>query len=123
MSSWLVILVIILLSALLGDQVVLNFVSWPERLGLNLIFATATAGEVGIGWLAFLLAEFGLLLLAANLTARELVKINDDLPLRSVLIFNDQALLGRGDFWGTSFKFLFGYDVFTLYDLDALDDG
>ncbi len=123
MSSWLVILIIILASALLGGQVVLNFVSWPERRGLNLIFAAATAGEAGIGWLAFLLAEFGLFLLAVNLTARELAEINDDLPLGSVLIFNDQAPLGSGDFWGTSLKSLFGYDVFTLYDLDALDDG
>jgi hypothetical protein len=39
-----------------------------------------------------------------------------------VLIFNDQSAVGLGDKWGTPLKFIFGHDVFTLRDLDGLDD-
>ena len=52
----------------------------------------------------------------------QLAEINDVLPPGSVLIFNDQAPVGRGDFWGTPLKFIFGHDVLTLRDLAALDD-
>ena len=59
MSSWLVILVIIVASAVFGGLIVLRFVPWQMRLSLNLIFAALTVGVVGTGWLALLLAEFG----------------------------------------------------------------
>ena len=52
----------------------------------------------------------------------QLVEINDNLPPESVLIFNDQSPVGLGDFWGTPLKFIFGHDVFTLRDLNGLDD-
>jgi hypothetical protein len=52
----------------------------------------------------------------------QLVDINHDLSPNSVLIFNDQSPVGLGDFWGTPLKFIFGHDVFTLRDLDGLDD-
>ena len=123
MSSWLVFLIIIPVSVLLGGLVVLKFVPYQQRLSLSLVFATVTAGVVRIGWLAHLLAEFGLLSLAFYMTARELAENNDNLPTGSVLIFNDQAPVGRGNFLGTSSKFIFGHDVFTLCDLEALDDG
>jgi hypothetical protein len=38
----------------------------------------------------------------------------------AVLIFNDPAPIGQGDIIGTPLKFLFGLDVFTLRDPDAL---
>jgi hypothetical protein len=53
----------------------------------------------------------------------QLADIDHDLPPDSVLIFNDQSPVGLGDFWGTPLKFIFGHDVFTLRDLDGLDDG
>ena len=36
------------------------------------------------------------------------------LPPGAVLLFNDQAPVGAGDFWGTPLRFVYGYDVFAL---------
>ncbi len=52
----------------------------------------------------------------------QLAEINHNLPPDSVLIFNDQSPVGLGDFWGTPLKYIFGHDVFTLRNLDGLDD-
>ncbi|MFQ5399201.1 MAG: hypothetical protein ACE5E7_06340 [Anaerolineae bacterium] len=42
--------------------------------------------------------------------------LNTLLEQESVLIFQDPAPVGMGDFWGTPLKFLYGHDVFTLRD-------
>lgn len=44
----------------------------------------------------------------------QLAALEAELPPDSVLLFNDQAPVGRGDFWGTPLKFIYGHDVFTL---------
>ncbi len=52
----------------------------------------------------------------------QLAAIDDLLQADSVLIFNDQSPVGLGDIWGTPLKYIFGHDVFTLRDLDLLND-
>jgi hypothetical protein len=52
----------------------------------------------------------------------QLVAFNETLTPRSVLLFNDSAPIGQGDFFGTPLKFLFGHDVFTVRDLSAVAD-
>jgi hypothetical protein len=50
----------------------------------------------------------------------QLSAINEDFPPKSVLLFNDQSPVGLGDFWGTPLKYIFGHDVFTIRDIDLL---
>lgn len=50
----------------------------------------------------------------------ELAKINEDFPSESILLFNDQSPVGLGDFWGTPLKYIFGHDVFSIRDVDLL---
>jgi len=84
--------------------------------GLGLILA--------IGWL------FGLAWSARGFISQvdhegvvdQLAAINDELMPGSVLIFYDQSVVGLGDFWGTPLKFIFGHDVFTLRDPNAVED-
>ncbi len=56
-----------------------------------------------------------------GLTA-QLVAFNDRLQPDSVLLFNDPAPIGQGDFFGTPLKFIFGHDVFTVRDLSAVNE-
>ena len=51
----------------------------------------------------------------------ELERLNAALPPHSVLVFNDPAAVGAGDVLGTPMQFLYGHDVFTLRDPEALD--
>jgi hypothetical protein len=92
--------------------------SWQRMGYLALGFLLAIAWLLGLGWSArgFIsqVDHKGVVL--------QLADINHDLPPGSVLIFNDQSPVGLGDFWGTPLKFIFGHDVFTLRDLDRLDD-
>jgi hypothetical protein len=48
-------------------------------------------------------------------------RLNAALEPRSVLIFNDPAPVGMGDFLGTPLRFLYGHDVLVLRDPNALD--
>jgi hypothetical protein len=36
------------------------------------------------------------------------------LPPGAIVLFNDQAIVGQGDVWGTPLKFIYGFDVFPL---------
>ena len=51
----------------------------------------------------------------------QLDRFNAALPPHSVLIFGDSAPVGVGDLLGTPLRFLYGHDVFTLRNADALD--
>lgn len=50
----------------------------------------------------------------------QVARLNTVLEPHSVLIFNDSAPVGLGDFMGTPLRFLYGHDVFTLRDPEAL---
>ncbi len=54
--------------------------------------------------------------------ARQLDAFNETLTLDSVLLFNDQAAVGLGDFWGTPLKYIYGHAVFALRAPDLLED-
>ena len=51
---------------------------------------------------------------------QQLALIESDLPPDSILLFNDQAPVGRGDFWGTPLTYVFGHNAFTIRDLASL---
>ena len=51
----------------------------------------------------------------------QLEAMDEQLAANSILIFNDQSILPDGDFIGTPLRFLFGHDVFSIRDQDALD--
>jgi hypothetical protein len=51
----------------------------------------------------------------------QLDQLDAALSPHSVLIFNDPAPVGVGDFVGTPLRFLYGHDVLTLRDAQALD--
>lgn len=53
---------------------------------------------------------------------RQLALIEREIPPNSVLLFNDQAPVGQGDFWGTPLKYIFGHDAFAIRDLEKLRD-
>jgi 4-amino-4-deoxy-L-arabinose transferase-like glycosyltransferase len=90
-----------------------------QRMGyLILGFLLAIAWLLGLGWSA----RGFISQVDYKGVVAQLADINDDLPPNSVLIFNDQSPVGLGDFWGTPLKFIFGHDVFTLRDLNSLDD-
>jgi hypothetical protein len=52
----------------------------------------------------------------------QLAEINDSLPEESILLFNDQAPVGLGDFWGTPLKYIFGHDAYTIRNSRLLED-
>lgn len=84
--------------------------------------ATIIAVLVGIVWLVSLSwSARGFIRQVDNQgVLKQLAQINDDLPPHSVLLFNDQSPVGPGDFWGTPLKYIFGHDVFTIRDIDLL---
>ncbi len=51
----------------------------------------------------------------------QLDQLNAGIKPNSVLIFNDPAPVGAGDFLGTPLHFLYGHDVFTLRNAGELD--
>jgi hypothetical protein len=53
---------------------------------------------------------------------QEVDALNSRLAPASVLIFNDGAPIGEGDFIGTPLYFMYGHTVFKLHDAGALDD-
>jgi hypothetical protein len=46
----------------------------------------------------------------------QLAALDATLEPGSVLLFNDQAVIGQGDYFGTPLQFVFGHDVFSLRD-------
>jgi len=52
----------------------------------------------------------------------QLEELNNQLGRNSVLVVNDQAPVGMGDLVGTPLHFLYGHDVFTLREPQALDE-
>ncbi len=60
MANYLVILYILLCAFSLGSLVLLQFLTFPVRLRLNLIFASISLGIGVSGWIALVLAEAGL---------------------------------------------------------------
>jgi hypothetical protein len=92
--------------------------SWLRWAYSGLALLLAVAWLLGLGWSARgFIGQVDHKGVVAQLAA-----FNEYLPPGSVLLFSDQAPVGRGDFWGTPLKYIFGHDVFTLRDLDALDD-
>lgn len=83
-------------------------IPWP--IGPVLMTGLAVAWLAGLGWSAR-----GLVSQVDN---RGLVEQVDalaaDIPSNAVLLFNDQAVVGQGDIWGTPLKFIYGRDAFAL---------
>lgn len=92
--------------------------SWQKvgLLGLSLLLAFSWL--IGLGWSA----RGFISQVDHKGIVEQVAAINDELTPGSVLIFNDQSVVGLGDFWGTPLRFIFGHDVFTLRDLDALEE-
>lgn len=86
---------------------------WQAAAGL---LAVAWLG--GLGWSA---RGFISQVDYAGLTI-QLQTLSERFEPGSVLLFNDPAPIGQGDFFGTPLKFLFGHDVFTVRDLTAVSD-
>lgn len=82
----------------------------PYPAGAILAAAVAVVWLAGVGWAArgFVgqVDQAGLVAQVDGLAA--------GLPPGAVLLFNDQAPVGAGDFWGTPLRFVYGYDVFAL---------
>lgn len=86
---------------------------WQAAAGL-----LAVAWLVGLGWSA---RGFVSQVDYAGLTG-QLQELSERFEPGSVLLFNDPAPIGQGDFFGTPLKFLFGHDVYTVRDLSAVAD-
>ncbi|MEZ4517900.1 MAG: hypothetical protein R3C44_14145 [Chloroflexota bacterium] len=52
----------------------------------------------------------------------QLQAFDEKLEPGSVLLFNDPAPIGQGDFFGTPLKFIFGHDIYTVRDLAAINE-
>ena len=81
------------------------------------------SGGLALAWLvALLLSARGFVSQVDNRgIIAQMDALNAQLRPHSVLIFGDPAPVGSGDFIGTPLHFLYGQDVFTLRDLQALD--
>ncbi len=51
----------------------------------------------------------------------QIARVDASLPAASVLVFNDTAPVGVGDFLGTPLRFLFGHEVLIVRDAAQLD--
>jgi 4-amino-4-deoxy-L-arabinose transferase-like glycosyltransferase len=94
-------------------------ISWQGVGFLAVGFLLSVAWLVGLGWSA---RGFISQIDHKNVVA-QLDELNQELEPGSVLLFNDQSPVGLGDFWGTPLKFIYGHDVFTLRELESVDDG
>ncbi len=90
----------------------------PRRRYAGLVIAAL----LGLLWLAGMSwSARGLISQVDNQdVVEQLALIERDMPSNSVLLFNDQAPVGQGDFWGTPLKFIFGHDAFAIRDLEML---
>lgn len=109
-------------SYLLGDlfrrvRSLQNGFSWPAAVFLTAGLLLSAAWLFGLGWSA----RGFLSQVDHHGVVNQLAALNQELPSNAVLLFNDQSPVGRGDFWGTPLKFIYGHDVFTLRDLQDLD--
>lgn len=90
--------------------------AWRKLPGLLLAGLLAAAWLGGLGWLARGFVSQvdypGLIV--------QMEEFSQQFAPGSVLIFNDSAPIGQGDIIGTPLKFLFGLEVYTLRDPDAL---
>ena len=95
---------------------------WPERVD-GRSAGTLIAVLIGVFWLALLgWSARGFISQFDNLgIVQQFALINEDFPLNSLLLFNDQSPVGLGDFWGTPLKYIFGHDAFTIRDGNMLD--
>lgn len=90
---------------------------WRKPISLILAGSLALAWLGGLGWLARgFVTQVDYPGLIDQMTA-----FSQQFAPDAVLIFNDPAPIGQGDFIGTPLKFLYGLDVFTLRDPAALD--
>jgi 4-amino-4-deoxy-L-arabinose transferase-like glycosyltransferase len=78
---------------------------------------------LAIGWLFSLgLAARGFVRQVDHLgIVTQLESIDNLLEPASILIFNEQAAITKGDSLGTPLRFLFGHDVYSVRDLETLD--
>lgn len=90
--------------------------AWRKSIGLLLVGLLAAAWLGGLGWLA---RGFVSQVDYPGLIA-QMDDFSQEFAPGSILIFNDPAPIGQGDIIGTPLKFLYGLDVFTLREPDAL---
>ena len=91
--------------------------AWRKPLSLALAGLLAVAWLGSLGWLAR-----GLVMQVDHTgLIDQMTTFNRQFEPGAVLIFNDPAPVGQGDFIGTPLAFLFGLNVFTLRDPAALD--
>ncbi len=72
---------------------------------------------VGLGWSArgfISQVDYGGLL-------DQLSAFEAQLPPESILLFDDQAPVGQGDFWGTPLTYIFGHQAYTIRDAAILE--
>ncbi len=102
-----------LVGALLGERDRWRWRGWQTALGL--ILALAWLG--GLAWSA---RGFVSQVDMAGISA-EIDAFATELPEQSVLLFNDPALIGQGDIWGTPLRFVYGHETYGLRGLDGVD--
>lgn len=71
---------------------------------------------IGVAWIAFLAwsARGFVSQVDYRGAIAQLDALNAHFAPHSVLIFNDQSVVGQGDVLGTPLRFLYGHDVFVL---------
>lgn len=98
------------------------FIGWLARKPAWWVRGTAVVLAVAwLGGLAWSARGFVSQIDYADLTA-ELQQFDATLDPRAVLLFDDPAPIGQGDFFGTPLKFLFGHEVYTVRDKSMLDE-
>ncbi len=99
---------------------------WPAKLRTpGHLWRLGLAGGLTLAWM------FGIVGAARGFIGQvddrglivQIEQFNARLAPRSLLIFNDPAPVGAGDFLGTPLRFLYGQAVFTLRAPQALDRG
>lgn len=98
-----------------------TFIAWPARRPSlwwkRAAAALAVVWLAGLGWSARgLISQVDY----RGMTA-ELARLNAAFEPDSVLLFDDRAVIDRGDFFGTPLRFLFGHDVLPVRDRQLLD--
>ncbi len=98
------------------------FIGWLARQQVGWVKVVAVALTVAwLGGLAWSARGFVSQVDYAGLTA-ELQAFDSTLDPESVLLFDDPAPIGQGDFFGTPLKFLFGHEPYTVRDKSTLDE-
>ena len=86
-------------------------------------WATAVAAVLTIGWLAgFAWSARGFVTQVDHKGLMvQIDDFNNQLDPQSIVLFNDPAVIGRGDFFGTMLRFVYEHDVLPLRDWDMLE--